>query len=228
MSLSSAASSFRRVGPGQIFLAPAPTVSTGFTTEEGYYGLFYQTAANKVALLAAMAPWANIDNTGLDLKIKASTVKFDPNIGPAVEVVTGIESATAEITFFDVDPPHLVDIFGSQAGDLIAVAAGTGAAAPGTPITGVAARNIALLGPQSYNIPYCVLYRMQSMNTPGQFFHYLFPNVILTPDLDIKMSKKDEMKAKLTFQLMCSPFLMNSAGYGVVVVSDDPSVSTNT
>jgi len=228
MPISSQAANYRRVGPGQIYLVPAPNVATGFTSEEGYYGLFYQNPANKVALLAAMLPWINLDNTGLNLKIKSSTVKFDPCLGPAVEVVTGIESAQAEVTMFDVDPPHLVDIFGSQAADLIAVAAGTGATAPGTPLTGVAARNIALLGPQSYNLPYSVLYRMQSMNTPGQFFHYLFPNVILTPDLDIKMSKKDEFKAKVTMQLMCSPYLMNSAGYGVVVISDDPSISPNT
>jgi hypothetical protein len=42
-------------------------------------------------------------------------------------------------------------------------------------------------------------------------------------DLDIKMSKKDDMKVKVTMQLMCSPFLLNSAGFGVVAITDDPT-----
>jgi hypothetical protein len=215
MPLTSALVNYRRVGPGQLYLLPAPT--TGITTEEDYYKLFFGStgtaAAAKKVITAGLNPYVNIDNSGLDLKIKASTVKFDPNNGPATELVTGIDAATAEITAFDVEPTHLVDMFGSQASDLVTVAAATG----------VAARKIALLGPQSWNVPYCGLYRMPSQNVPGEFFHYLFPNLLMTPDLDIKMSKKDEMKAKLTFQLMCSPYLLNSAGFGVVVITDDPT-----
>jgi hypothetical protein len=215
MALTSALINYRRVGPGQLYLIPAPT--TGITTEEDYYKLFFGStgvmAAAKKVLTAGLKPYVNIDNGGLGLKIKPSTVKFDPNNGPATDLVTGIESATAELTAFDVDPAHLVDMFGSQAADLITVAAATG----------VAARQIGLLGPQSWNIPYCGLYRMPSQNVPGEFFHYLFCNMLLNADLDLKMSKKDEMKAKLTLQLMCSPYLMNSAGFGVVVITDDPT-----
>jgi len=217
--LATAISTMKRVGPGQLYLALAPNADPGTattaTTTDGYYALFYGATgkASKKALNVGVKPWATLDSSGLDVKIKPSTVTFDPNNGPKVEMVTGIESATAEFTFFEVDPDHLVDIFGSQAADLITVAASTG----------TAARKIALLGGQSYNTLYSVLYRIPSSLVPGEFFHYLFPCASLLADLEIKMSKKDEMKVKLTLQLQASPFLFNSAGNGVVVVSDDPT-----
>jgi hypothetical protein len=177
--------------------------------------LFYGATnkASKKVLNAGVTPWASLDNTGLDLKMKPSVVKFDPNNGPAVEIVTGLESAAAEFTFFEVDPAHLVDLFGSQAADLISVAA----------TTGVAGRKIALLGPQSYNTLYSVMYRIPSSIIPGEFFHYLFRVASVLADIEIKMSKKDEMKVKVTLQLQASPFLFNSAGNGVVVITDDPN-----
>jgi len=215
MSLATANSTIKKVGPGQIYLAPAPT--TGITNEEDYYKIFFGStgtlAAAKKVLTGGILPWATLDNTGLDFKVKPSTVKFDPNNGPAVELVTGIESASAEFTFFEVDPAHLVDLFGSQAADLITVAAATG----------VAARKIALLGPQSYNTLYSVLYRVASSTVPGEFWHYLFPVASIVSDIEIKMSKKDEMKVKVTLQLQCSPFIYNAAGNGVVVITDDPT-----
>jgi hypothetical protein len=238
MSLSSAAPNYRRVGPGQLYLLPAPTTDPGLavltptiltcdplaTTQQlgsvdGYYAMFFGTAAAPLGLVAkqtllnTIKAWGNGDSTGLDLKIKMQKAKFDSNIGPAVEVVTGIETASADITIFDVDPPHLVDMFGSQAADLLTCVAATG----------VAARNIALLGPQSYNTQFTALYRFPSLVTPGSYVHWLFPNVLASTDIEIKMSKKDEMKLKVSLQLMCSPWLLNSQGMGVVVITDDPN-----
>jgi len=215
MALTSAAAIYKRVGPGQLYIVPAPT--TGITTEEDMYKLFFGStgtlAAAKKVLSAGIKPWANLDNSGLDLKIKPSKVTFDPNNGPKFDMVTGIDTATAEYTFYDVDPAHLVDLFGSQAADLITVAAATG----------VAGRSIAMLGPQSYNTPFTVLYRSPSSVIPGEFFHYMFPMVSMIADVEIKLSKKDEVKGKVTLQLQCSPYIFNSAGFGVVVITDDPT-----
>ena len=215
MALTSASSIYKRVGPGNIYILPAPT--TGITTEEDYYKLFFGStgtlAAAKKVISSGIKPWATLDKSGMDLKVKPSTVEFNPNTGTKSKVITGIDEAEADFTFYDVDPPHLVDIFGSQAADLIAVAAATG----------VAARNIALLGPQSYNLAYAVLYRFSSMVVPGEFVHWLYPNALFIPDIDTKMSKGDEMKIKITLQLQCSPYLMNSAGNGVIIITDDPT-----
>jgi hypothetical protein len=60
---------------------------------------------------------------------------------------------------------------------------------------------------------------------PGEFFHYLLPAASMMADIEIKMSKKDEMKCKVTLQLQPSPYLNNSAGNGVVVITDDPTAA---
>lgn len=219
MALSAASPLFKRVGPGQLYLAPAPTADPGTatpaSTTDGYYGLFYTTPANKKALKAGTTPFVTLEKGGLDIKIKPSKVTFDPNNGPKMEIVTGLDEASAEITFFDLTPAKLVDMFGSQAADLITVAAASG----------VAGRQIALLGAQSYNTYYSLLYRIPSPTIPGEFWHYLLPAVTMFPDLDLKLSKSDEYKAKLTFQIQPSPYLLNSAGNGVCVITDDPTAA---
>lgn len=227
--LASAISTMKRVGPGQLYMVPAPAADPGTTaslpatdttaaqkTEAGYFSLFYGAASADIRrVITGVSPWATLDNTGLDLKIKPSTVKFDSNTAPVYEMVTGIETATADFTFFELEPAHLVDMFGSQASDLMTIAAAAGNAG----------RQIALLGSQSYNNGNTVLYRFPSSVIPGEFVHYLFPWASMMADLEIKMSKKDEMKAKVTLQLQPSPFLFNSAGNGVVVITDDPNVA---
>lgn len=218
----------KRVGPGQLYVVPAPTTDPGSTAElptyattptqksvEGYYAQFYGAAnvAAKKVLQAGMNPYLSMDSGGMDLKVKPSTVTFDPLNAPKWEMTTGIDTASAELNFYEVEPSHLVDLFGAQASDLLAVVAAQG----------VAARKIALLGAQSYNQFYSTLYRIPSSMVPGEFWHYLFPAASMVADLELKLSKKDELKAKLSLQLQPSPFLFNSAGNGVVIITDDPT-----
>lgn len=217
--LSSQQINYRRVGPGQLYVAAAPTTDPGAgagtePTEAGYYAIFYADGEAKKVLKAGVVPFLTADNAGLDLKIKPSTVKFAPCVGTTTELVTGIETATAEVTMFEAwDPAKLVDIYGGQAADLITTVAAVGKAA----------RSIALLGPQSYNTPYVAMWRMASPTVPGEFRHYFFPLCTMVPDLELKLNQKDELKSKLSFQLQCSPYLLNSQGFGVVVISDDPT-----
>lgn len=215
MALATAAINYRRVGPGKLYIVPAP--STGITTQEDYYALFFNTTTTKAYkpsnLKTGIVPYANAEEAGLDTKIKLSKAKFNPCTGTNTEMVTGIDTATASIQIYDVDPAHLVDQFGGQAADLITVAAATG----------VAARQIALLGPQSYNTLYTMMWEMPSSVIPGEFFHYIYPNVSMITDVEAKAGKKDAMSLKIDFQLMTSPFVMTSSGFGVVWIADDPT-----
>jgi hypothetical protein len=218
MGLSTALINFKRVGPGALYLALAPLVDPGTgtqqSTEEGYYGLFYTDPAGKKTLKPGVKPFINADKSGINIKIKPSKVSFDPCLGTKTDRVTGIDTASAEVTAYDIyNPSHLVDIYGSQASDLITQVAATGKAA----------RSIALIGPQSYNTAYVAMWRMASPLVPGEFWHYLMTNITMDADLDLKLSKTDEVKSKLGFQLECSPFLFNSAGNGVVLITDDPT-----
>ena len=221
MSLTSQLTTFKRVGPGQIYLAAAPITDPGSatvpTTTDGYYALFYGAGgkAAKKTLTGGVNPWGVITSGGLTVNIKPSTVDFDPNNGPKTKIVTGIDEATAEFEFYDVNPAHLVDMFGSQAADLIAVVAATG----------IAGRKIAVVGPNANNALYTVLYRIPDPLLSGEFFHVLFPAANIIGELGLKMSKKDQLQAKVTFSLQGSPFMNNAQGFPIVMVSDAPDAA---
>ena len=62
MSLTTILSSFKRVGPGQLYLAPAPTADPGTatvaSTTDGYYALFFGSGgkAAKKTLTGGVLP----------------------------------------------------------------------------------------------------------------------------------------------------------------------------
>jgi len=222
MALTTILNSYKRVGPGQLYLAAAPTSDPGTatvaSTTDGYYALFYGSGAapaGKVAkkqLTGGILPWGNLTASGMNLKIKPSTVDFDPNNGPKKKIVTGIEEAMVEFEFFDLNPAHLVDMFGSQAADLIAVAA----------TTNVAGRKIAIIGPNANNASYVAMYRIPDPVLSGEYWHWLFPAANIIGELDLKLSKKDTLQAKITMSLDGSPFMNNAQGFPVVAVTDAP------
>ena len=204
--------SFKRIGTGSLFLVAAPT--SGIITQDDYFDLFYTDGVARKGTPTVSA-FSNLTSAGLNVKVKSATVDFDPNNSPKTKLVTGIDEATAEFTFYDLTPAHLNTMFGAASADLITVAA----------TTGKAARTIALVGPSSANKPYTVMYKMTSPAITGESWHYLFPNANIVCDLDLKMSKKDAFEAKITLQLDGSPYLNNAEGYGVVFITDDPTAA---
>lgn len=221
MALTTYLNSYKRVGPGQLYLAAAPTTDPGTATPastvDGYYALFYGAGgkAAKKTLTGGITPWCNLTAAGMNLKIKPSTVDFDPNNGPKKKIVTGIEEAMAEFEFYDVNPAHLVDLFGSQAADLIAVAAASG----------VAGRKIAVLGPNANNASYTAMYRIPDPVLSGEFWHWVLPAGNIIGELDLKLSKKDTLQAKLTMSLEGSPFLNTAQGFPAVAFTDAPDAA---
>ena len=211
MALATANPALKREGSGRLYLVPAPV--SGITDAEDYAALFFSDPAAKKALLPAVKQYATMDKSGLTLKITPSKTKFETNAGPNVERRTGIESATAEFTFFEVDPAHLGDLLGAQAADLIQVAAASG----------VAKRDILLVGASNYTQQLCALYRMASPTIPGEFTHYLFTNASMLASVELKMAKNEAMTLKVELQLEESPFLNNASGNGVILITDDPT-----
>lgn len=223
MSLTSIVNTFKRVGPGQLYLAPAPTADPGTatvaSTTDGYYALFYGAGgkAAKKTLTGGVSPWGNLTAAGMTLKIKPSTVEFEPNNGPKTKIVSGVDEASVEFEFFDVNPAHLVDMFGSQAADLISVASAAG----------VAGRKIAIIGANANNSLYTVLYRTPSPILPGEFWHWMLPAANIIGELDLKLSKNEKYQAKVTMSLEGSPFMNNAQGFPVFAVSDDPDAAAS-
>jgi hypothetical protein len=214
MTLAVMNSNFQRVGAGQLYLAPAPSADPGAgtlaTTADGYYGLFYQDAGIKKVLKAGVNPYANLTANGITFKVKPSTVEFDYNNGPKNKVLSGIDEATTDFEFWDVDPAHLKDVFGMGTSDLIAVAAAAGKAG----------RKIVALGASTNYGLVTAMYKMASVLVPGEFDHFLFPLAALIPEIDVKLSKKEGVNIKVSMSLRPSPYAFNSLGNGVVAFND--------
>ena len=221
MALTTILNSYKRVGPGQLFLAAAPTAdpgtATAASTVDGYYALFYGSSgkAAKKTLDTGKVPWCNLTSAGMTLKIKPSTVEFDPNNGPKKKLVTGIDEAAAEFEFYDVNPAHLVDLFGGSAADLIAVVAAAG----------TAGRKIAVIGPNASNALLTAMYRIPDPALTGEFWHWVLPAGNPIFDLELKLNKKDALSAKFTLELEGSPFLNNAQGFPVVAFTDAPDAA---
>lgn len=216
MALAVINTNIQRVGTGNLYLAAAPTSDPGSgtlaTSVDGYYALFYGSAgkAAKKTLDTGIVAWSNITANGMNLKVKPAFVEFDPNNAPKSKVLAGIDEATVEWEFYDVNPDHLKDVFGLAAGDLIAV----------TAASGVAGRKIAAVGANANMANLVAMYRMPSALISGEYDHFMFPLVNLMPEIDVKLSKKDAVTVKVSASLRPSPYAKNAADNGVFCVFD--------
>ena len=214
MALATYNGNFQKVGTGQLYLAAAPAADPGSgtlaSTIDGYYGMFYQDAAAKKIIKAGVYPYCNLTADGLSQKVKPSTVEFDYNNGPKTKMLAGIDEATVEFAFYDVDAGHLKDVFGLATSDVIAVAAAAGKAG----------RKIAAIGANANYNNVVALFRMPSVLVPGEFDHFLWPLASFIPEIDVKLSKKDAYNVKVTLGLRPSPYAVNAAGNGIICVAD--------
>lgn len=215
MSLTSINRSFERGGRGQLFLKAYPAANPGATSSltdvvKGFFGLFYADGDARKTLSGGVNPYCNLDASGLSVKFKQETIDVDPNNGPKHAIAIKETSCEAEINFYDVDPAHLADAFNLKAEELLTIAASVGKAGKVT----------ALIGGQSVLNRLVALYRMPSPDFPGEYDHYLFPRVVIAPDTDIKLSKKDAIALKL--KLSCQPdlYLINSDGFSEIAMAD--------
>lgn len=214
MALATYNGNFQKVGTGQLYLAAAPAADPGSgtlaSTIDGYYGMFYQDAAAKKIIKAGVYPYCNLTADGLSQKVKPSTVEFDYNNGPKTKMLAGIDEATVEFAFYDVDAGHLKDVFGLAASDVIAVAAAAGRAG----------RKIAAIGANANYNNVVALFRMPSVLEPGEYDHFLWPLASFIPEIDVKLSKKDAYNVKVTLGLRPSPYAVNAAGNGIICLAD--------
>jgi hypothetical protein len=214
MALAALNGNFQKVGTCQLYLVAAPSADPGAgtlaSTADGYYGLFYQDAAAKKVLKSGVTPYCNLTADGISQKVKPSTVEFDYNNGPKTKMLSGIDEASVEFSFYDVDTAHLKDVFGLATADLIAVAAAAGKAG----------RKIAAIGANANYNNVVAMARMASVLIPGEYDHFLWPLASFVPEIDVKLSKKDAYSVKVTLSLRPSPYALNAAGNGVIMLAD--------
>jgi len=214
MALTTINAGFEKTGKGNLYLAAAPTTDPGGSTTilatiTGYYAKFYADGTTRKTLTGGVLPWANLDSSGLNVKIKQNTVEVDPNNGSKHPIGIIDTEMSGEITFLDCDPAHLADAFSCTAAELQAFAAASGKAG----------RKTVLLGGQSILLKYTALYRMPSLIT-GEYDHWLFPRIVISPDIDLKLSKKDAISCKLRFTAQPDIYALNADGFGEMAFAD--------
>lgn len=213
MALTSINRPFERAGRGDLFLAAYPSADVGTTFAnrvDGFFAIFYTDGAGRKTLKGGVNPWCNMEASGINVKAKQNTIEYDPNNAPKHPV--GIQDSTisAEFMFADVDPAHLADAFNLTTAELIAMAA----------VIGKAGRSTAVIGGQSILNKLVAMYRMPSILVPGEYDHYLIPRVVIAPDTEIKLSKKEVVTCKLVLSALPDVYLLNADGFPEVMIAD--------
>lgn len=168
-----------------------------------------------VAFTTALQPWGDIDENGLQFKIATNDLTFEHNDGSVPsQVVSGIKSADATFSIYDVDANHWADIMGCQPADLVTIAADA---------THSGSTSALLAFPNTVQ-KWVVIVQMQSATYGYSDFLILFRTSFIG-DPDIKYSQKDKISMKL--KLACNPdlYLSNAAGvpaFGMIVTTTAP------
>lgn len=213
MALTSINRSFERAGRGELFLAAYPTSDPGANFNgriDGYFGKFYTDGQGRKTLTGGVNPWCNMSADGFTVKAKQNLVEYDPNNASKHPVGIQDTEISAEFMFADVDPQHLADAFSLTTAELVALAAATGKAG----------RKTAAIGGQSILTKLTAMYRMPSALVAGEYDHYLIPRCIISPDTEIKLSKKDVVTCKLELSALPDVYLLNTDGFGELLLAD--------
>jgi len=209
----------RIVGPAQVYLAAYPA--------GGYVGgsdalkvtalkaLFFSDSATDADRVLIPSAYSDIDATGIEIKIKQNAVEFDPNIGSKYKVANAPSEATITWSYKDIDANKLIDAFSAVAGDTFTT----------TAATGVAGRKTIILGRQSTPLFVAILIRYPSeiISAGGvpEYRNVYIPYATLTPDLTLKIDKKNASVLKVVATAICDMSLIGSNPMPPIALTDD-------
>ena len=215
MTLTTVNRDFANNAPGQLFLFAYPTADPGGTTSPtnttrlaGLLALLYDTDTAYKTLKSGVSPWGDIDENGLQFKVKTTQLAFPRNDGSVpARKQSGIEEATATLDIYDADAAHWADCFGLASADLLTIAAASGHAG----------RQSALLGFPDSSAYYVAILRMRSATT-GEYDHLILPRVNFLVEPDIKYSQKDKIQLKAVLNCNGDKYILDSHGIPVFAI----------
>lgn len=194
--------SFKGRGSGELYLLPYPTVDGGATNTARVEAILAQ--------IAAATPFASTTNKGVNYKAKEAVVtQTFGNGDPDEKIVVGVESATVETTIHEVDPAHLANIWGCDAGDVIPVAA----------TAAQFGQTIIVLGKPSNATDYMAVWVIpSSLNVAGANDYHIWPRVSVLTDPDLKFDPKNPIELPITLQAKADLYIKSANGAGAVHV----------
>ena len=191
---------------GYLYLLPVPaTLPTGANLQakiRADFDLFLETGEWS-DMLEAVKAYGNITADGLQAKFKQNRLQGESNNQSKHDI--GIEDleATADFTLIDVDPKKFADLFALDTDEMISGAASS--TAPGF--------DIAALGGQTVPKRFVALWRAADGNISGEFEMFLWPRVTISPDTELKLSKKERVEGKFTLTAEEDFNVLNARGF---------------
>ncbi len=202
------AQSKKIVGPAQVFLVLYP--SGGYTGASdalkvtNLKSLFFSDSATDACRVLIPSQWADLDATGVEIKMKSNPVEFDPNNGSKYTMAYGPAECDVSWTFHDADANHFIDMWSALTGD-------TFTTAPGASIGG---RTSVLLGRQSVPIQVAIMIRYPiGIISPGgvsEYGYIILPNCTINPELQLKVDKKAAATCKVNPKVINEQTLQGS------------------
>lgn len=176
-------------GPATVHLAAYPTGGYTGASEAlkitALKTLFF--AGGDSSTTPTPSVYADLDASGVEVKIKTDEVKFSPNAGGDYKAANGPTTATVTFTYKDMDASHIMDAFSCVSGDLTTVAAASG----------VAGKKTVVIGRAGTPLKVAILIRYPSSIVAGAFDHIYVPMATISPDWTLKLDKKNVSVCKL-------------------------------
>lgn len=187
--------SIKIVGPAQVYLVPYPvggyTGASDALKVTALKALFFSDSATDACRVVTPSAWADLDATGVEVKMKSAPIEYDPNNGSKYTMAYGPAGCDASWTFHDADANHMIDMWSALSGD-------TFTTAPGASIGG---RTSVLLGRQSVPLQVAIMIRYAaniiSPTGVNEYNYILIPNATINPDLQVKIDKKNAASCKV-------------------------------
>ena len=199
MAVATQNSSYMIGGPVELYLDPnAPfTGATLPLLETSAFSTFYDSKRHSINATYLGKQFGTYDDTGVDVKVKPTMVEANTQRGK-IPVSFAWFDVTGSAVLFDGDASHIATLFGCTANEIIATAAATGQSGKTTIAIG-----------SQVTIPrYTIMVRTLSGNkivSAGgfmEFDNWLYPNCVITPEPEIKLTPKGVYAVKFNFQAL--------------------------
>jgi len=201
MAVATQNSSYLIGGPVELYLAPYAAFAGANLTalETSAFATFYADGSKRHGLNATYLgkQFGTYDDTGVDVKVKPTMVEANTQRGK-IPVAIAYFDVTGSAVLFDGDASHIATLFGCTANEIIAT----------TSSVGGAGRLTVALGSQVKLPKYTILVRTLSGNSiisaAGfmEFDNWLYPNCVITPEPEIKLTPKGTYAVKFNFQAL--------------------------
>lgn len=206
-------------GPAQVYMVPRP--SAGYTGADDTAKMknvcsqFFSDSSTMALRTLTPSVYADLDASGIDIKVKQNAIEFDPNMGSKYKAMNAPAELSVTWSFKDLDANKIMDAWSAVSGDTITT----------TAATGIAGRKTVYVGRQGAPLEVAILVRYPTSTVSAggvaEFQNIFIPYATVTPDWELKFDKKNLVVCKLTATAIADMSLIGSQAMPPIALMDD-------